>query len=117
MIYIAIGVLLAVASQSNADTLNVGQGEAYSTIQAAIDDANNGDTISVAAGVYYEQIDIDKALTIQGAGVHVTIIDGTGLDRSILGKSPIIMNQSYQILQQDYNDLSGLYDQLNQEYS
>lgn len=51
-------------------------GEKYATIQAAINDASEGDTISVATGVYVEvgQIIIDKDLTITGADKTTTII-------------------------------------------
>jgi len=45
----------------------------YSSIQDAINHASDGDTIIVAAGIYDEQIIIDKNLTIQGQG-DATII-------------------------------------------
>lgn len=48
----------------------------YTTIQAAVDAAQNGDTISVSAGVYKEQVTDDgKNLTITGAGEGKTIIE------------------------------------------
>lgn len=65
-ICIVFGLLLAVAPQIKADTLNVGPGEPYSTIQAAIDDADDGDIINVAPGTYAGAI-VDKAMTILGA--------------------------------------------------
>ncbi|MEW6269255.1 MAG: hypothetical protein AB1689_08170, partial [Thermodesulfobacteriota bacterium] len=56
---------------------------ASTTINAANAAAVDGDTILVCPGIYNEsQIDITKALTFQGSGADVTIIDaggGTGL--------------------------------------
>lgn len=50
----------------------------YSIIQAAINAANSGDFIRVAAGVYTEHIIvIDKALSLRGAGSGQTIIVGS----------------------------------------
>lgn len=43
-------------------------GITYRTIQAAVDDAEEGGTIQVAAGLYVEQVEIDKGLTVVGAG-------------------------------------------------
>lgn len=63
-------------------------GCAHATIQAAIAAASAGDTIRLCAGTYAlaadETIDIDKALTIIGAGAGKTgsIIDGQQLARS-----------------------------------
>ncbi|HUT30198.1 MAG TPA: hypothetical protein VMX13_10435 [Sedimentisphaerales bacterium] len=53
-------------------------GDVYTSIQAAIDDANDGDTIIVHAGTYDERIIVDKAITLQGAGSATTTIDGGG---------------------------------------
>jgi hypothetical protein len=50
----------------------------YTKIQDAIDNASDTDTIIVYPGIYYEnQIIINKALKIQGAGAATTIIDGS----------------------------------------
>ena len=54
----------------------VGLGGTYSTIQAAVDAAGNGDTIEIAAGIYREQVTVDgKDITIHGAGSDQTIIE------------------------------------------
>ena len=42
----------------------VGLGGTFDTIQAAVNAAENGDTISVAAGTYLENLTLDKAVTI-----------------------------------------------------
>ena len=50
---------------------------AFQTVQRGISQAVDGGTVNVAAGTYNEnQITIDKALTLQGAGAVTTIIDG-----------------------------------------
>ena len=56
--------------------LTVGFGGTYSTIQAAVDAAVNGDTIEIAAGTYREQVTVTgKDITLHGAGTGQTIIE------------------------------------------
>lgn len=62
------------------DTLYVG-GDGpgnYSTIQEAIDASNHGDTIYVYSGMYYENIVVDKGITLHGEEKNTTVIDGAG---------------------------------------
>lgn len=63
-------------SQARAATLCVGGGGCYPTIQAAITAASAGDTINVNAGTYNEDINIDRSLTLSGAGSATTTIVG-----------------------------------------
>ncbi|MDD5459807.1 MAG: hypothetical protein PHF37_10500, partial [Phycisphaerae bacterium] len=58
----------------------------FSTIQAAIDDANNGDIVVVSPGRYYENINFNgKAITVRSSEpdkpdiVANTIIDANGI--------------------------------------
>jgi parallel beta-helix repeat protein len=51
----------------------------YETIQAAVDDAIDGDTLTANAGTYNEHVVVNKQLTINGAGRESTIIDGSGV--------------------------------------
>ncbi|MDO1582241.1 DUF4214 domain-containing protein [Rhizobium oryzicola] len=55
--------------------LIVGVGQTYTTIQAAVSAAQDGDEIQVRAGTYREQIVIDKAITLVGASRDSVIIE------------------------------------------
>lgn len=59
---------------------NVNTGEIFCSIQAAIDDSDtqNGHTIDVGPGTYVEQVEVDKELTIQGAGAATVIQSPSG---------------------------------------
>lgn len=47
-------------------------------IQLAIDNANPGDTVTVAAGNYNESLTLRSGVDVQGAGADTTILTGTG---------------------------------------
>jgi parallel beta-helix repeat protein len=54
-----------------------------SSIQAAVDAAKPGDVVTVAAGTYKGAVVIRKAITLQGAGAELTILDATGVDHAL----------------------------------
>lgn len=63
----------------------------HPTISAAVEAANPGDRIRVSAGVYAEQVIIDKAIQLEGSGAEDTIIDGqNSLDLAGMGQIRVI---------------------------
>jgi parallel beta-helix repeat protein len=48
----------------------------YTTIQNAIDTASNGDTVFVFNGIYYENLRVNKSISLLGETQTSTIIDG-----------------------------------------
>jgi parallel beta-helix repeat protein len=76
-IIIIICLIILNIGFASAATLNVGQGQAYATIQSAIDAAKTGDTISVAEGTYSENLVVKtNDISIIGENKEKTIIDG-----------------------------------------
>ena len=55
---------------------NINTGLNYTSIQEAINYANIGDTIHVDSGIYYENIVINKTISLIGEDRRTTIIDG-----------------------------------------
>jgi len=48
----------------------------YSSIQEAINNADHGDTIFVSSGTYYENVVVNKTVSLIGEDVSSTIING-----------------------------------------
>jgi parallel beta-helix repeat protein len=67
---------------SNNRVHNLNKNTSYSTIQAAINDANTNDTIRIWAGIYYENVIINKTLTLIGNGTDTTI-NGCNVENSL----------------------------------
>jgi hypothetical protein len=59
-------ILLLFSGSAGAATFSVGTVGAYLSIQDAIDNAVDGDIIEVAAGVYSEDIDVDRGVVLIG---------------------------------------------------
>jgi nitrous oxidase accessory protein len=59
-----------------AQSSRVAQSEDFSTIQDAINEAQEGGTVRVPAGVYFEHVLVNKTIALVGAGAKVTFVDG-----------------------------------------
>ena len=85
-----------IMSSSNGNTLYVGGSEEgnYTRIQYAIDNASDGDTVFVFSGTYYENIELDKRLSLIGEDKNTTIIDGKqeGCSINLSSENAIINN-------------------------
>lgn len=76
-----IPVILLSSPAAGANTITVP--DDYLTIQQAVNFASPGDTVYVRAGTYYENVTIDKSLTLQGEDRNTTIIDGSEIGNVI----------------------------------
>jgi parallel beta-helix repeat protein len=76
IIYLLVLGLMQFDAKASPTIIKVPQD--YTTIQEAINHANPGDTISVSAGTYYENLYIDKNLTLTGENRETTILNGGG---------------------------------------
>ena len=56
----------------------------YNTIQKGVNAASVGESVQVASGTYYENVVINKFLTLKGADRGTTIIDGSGLSKTVV---------------------------------
>jgi hypothetical protein len=75
----AVGIALAAAGAATpARALCVGGPQCYSTVQAALDVAANGDTIRIAPGTYAGGLVIVKSVDLVGGGASSTVISGGG---------------------------------------
>ena len=98
-LYTTIVFMMMVCTPLSAHTITVADdGSAdFTTIQAAVNSASDGDTVFVRAGIYKETIFIhsngfEKNLALLGDGMDSTIIFGEGIDLPDSPKQTTVIN-------------------------
>jgi len=91
-------VLLVLTASNNiqfltvkAETRTITVPDNYPTIQAAIGNASDGDRVYVRAGTYYENVVVDKAISLIGEGPERTIIAGEGLVGVLVRRDGVVL--------------------------
>jgi len=84
-------LFVAIPCQARVITVDDNDPADFNNIQAAINDANNGDAVVVAAGTYYENINfLGKNITLTSTDptnkdiINSTIIDGTNMNSVVI---------------------------------
>jgi parallel beta-helix repeat protein len=83
----------------------------YTTIQEAINNANDGDTIFVRNGTYYEHVVVNKTVSLIGENRETAIIDGNGTGKvvHIVVDNVNITQFTIRNSRSDYPDGGGIY--------
>ncbi|RCV64848.1 CASH domain-dontaining protein [Methanophagales archaeon] len=77
VIIFAMSLVLSAVVPASAETLSV-DGSNFTVIQAAVDIASAGDTILVYPGVYYENVVVNKPVTLRGIDRPIVDANGNG---------------------------------------
>ena len=96
---------LYIPASASHKTINVPQD--YPTIQQALDAAEPGERIRVAAGMYEEHITVEKPLTLQGEGPGNTIIDGKGTRNVVTVKASNVSLSGFTVRNGSYGVYMG----------
>ena len=85
LVFLAVAVCVTSAGVGAAAVITVDDsgGADYTTIQAAVDAANEGDTIEVRSGTYVENVDVGKRLTLRGEGASVVTVIAESADDNV----------------------------------
>jgi parallel beta-helix repeat protein len=76
--FILAMMLGAINIQLGSTSKTIAVPDDYSTISAAVDHASSGDIIQVKSGIYQENLEITKSLTIKGESSQNTAVVGSG---------------------------------------
>jgi parallel beta-helix repeat protein len=81
---IAVGISMLIFLLGNGAAAIISVPDDYARIQWAIDNATDGNTIEVHSGIYYENLSLNKKLTLRGIGMPVVDAMGNGSTITLL---------------------------------
>lgn len=100
-----------------AKEIEVGEGQTYKTISAALEVSEDGDIITVYPGLYEEKLTIQKSVTLRSLDPHEATIQGDYKDYVITVQSPDVTIDGFKIIGSGNNFLKNdagiLIDQVN----
>jgi len=76
IIFLFIGLCFNPSTGTKVEKATIFDSKSGGYIQDLIDNASDGDTINIPSGIYYENIVIDKSISLIGEDKETTIIDG-----------------------------------------
>ena len=79
----------------------------YSTVQAAIDDADPGDTVYVYSGTYYEHVIVNKTLSLVGEDRNTTFVDASWVGDAIYVSADWVNITGFNVSHGGVNPLDG----------
>jgi len=88
----------------------------FNSIQAAIDDANEGDKVFVGPGTYKEDVTMKDGVNLQGAGAESTVIIGYGCSPAVLGANNCRLD-GFTITGSDCEDTPGICCQIAEHFT
>ena len=83
LLFLLLTLLFGGTGEGATITVDDDGGADYETIQDAIDNATQGDTILVWNGTYYENVVVNKTVSLMGNGSNVTTIDARRMGSAI----------------------------------
>lgn len=76
-------IVSTLAVSVNGAALNVGSGDQYTSITAAVNAAQSGDTITISAGTYSENVVVTKSVTIKAASPGSTVVTASDPSKDV----------------------------------
>lgn len=97
ILLVSLSFVILAAAGSMGQASNVGPGERFSTIQAAINAAQPGEEIYIDSGTYYESLSIDKSIKLIGKGNGAPVIDSRGYRDAITISAPDVVIEGLEV--------------------